>query len=69
MLVLAYRLKTGCKQYAFENIEGLEKFCSRKPYKDEYLRLMIFNETGYRLTDEWIAAKDAAAWTRKIIET
>ena len=40
-LFLVYREKTGCRQYAFESLEEVEKWAKRKPYAQEVLTVHI----------------------------
>ena len=35
VIALAFRTKTGCRQYSFRSLEEIEKWAKRKPYKDE----------------------------------
>lgn len=67
LAALVYRLRTGCKQYAFETPEQLEAWAKRHPYKNEHLRVMPFAQTGPRLGDKWMPAAEAAEYTRAAI--
>lgn len=37
-------MKTGCRQYPFHSIEDLKKFCARKPYRDELLKVIAIKD-------------------------
>jgi hypothetical protein len=39
LVAIVYRLGKGCRQYPFESMRDLEKFCSRHPYRNEVLRV------------------------------
>lgn len=45
-IVLVFRVKTGCRQYPFYNVEELEKFMSRKPYRNEYFTFRMISREG-----------------------
>ena len=41
---MVFRQKTGCKQYNFDSSEDLDKWVKRKPYKDELLKILVFDD-------------------------
>ena len=59
-MILAYRKKTGCKQYVFESYRDLVKFFLRDCYAHEILIIEEFDEDGAYLrkfktsTDDFI---------------
>lgn len=50
LLFLVYRQKTGCRQYAFESLEEIEKWAKRKPYAQEVLTVHIAIERKFVAT-------------------
>ena len=45
-MLLAYRRKTGCKQYVFDNYPDLVKFFCKDCYKDEDIRITEYSDEG-----------------------
>ena len=54
IFALAYRNKTGCRQYPFETKEELLAWCTRWPYRDEVVNIMLFG-ADKRLKREFLA--------------
>lgn len=44
LLCLVYRTGKGCKQYPFHNLTDLETWTARKPYRDEILNVIVFED-------------------------
>jgi hypothetical protein len=57
--IMITRLKTGCKQYNFKDIDEAQKFFSKKCYIGETLRVMHWDEItrmktkDYYVTNDW----------------
>lgn len=61
LAALGYRLHTGCKQYAFEELESLKRWTKRHPYKNELLRIMLFKDNRM-IADRWMPAPEVSDW-------
>jgi hypothetical protein len=44
-VVIAYRQKTGCKQYVFESIEEALMYFDKKCYSGETIMVITFKES------------------------
>lgn len=62
MLILAFREKTGCKQYGFRNWSEFRSWRSRRPYYGEQHRVQIYlngklSSEFVQPSQEWIDAQ------------
>ncbi len=47
IIALVFRLKTGCRQYLFYSLEELQAWAGRKPYKDEFVFVIVAFPDGH----------------------
>lgn len=67
IVALVFRLKTKCKQYAFESVEDLEKWGSRKPYANEDVIVVVIKDRMIRERKK-LNAMDAAEFVKGSIK-
>jgi hypothetical protein len=56
--IMITRLKTGCKQYNFKDIDEAQKYFSKKCYLGEVLRIMYFDENTRKKTKDYYVLND-----------
>lgn len=47
-MILAFRSKTGCKQYIFKNLQETFKYFQKKCYWMEQIHIIEYSDTSHR---------------------
>lgn len=67
-IALIAREGKGCQQYTFANVEQLQDWAARKPYRDE--RVLVMPILGKQfLAKTWMPAAEAAGYVRDLVDT
>lgn len=43
-MIIAYRKKTGCRQYVFDNVSAMCRFFSKPCYENEIIKAVVYSD-------------------------
>jgi hypothetical protein len=59
---LVYREGKGCKQYPLADFSELQKFCQRKPYSTERLKVIVLDDMRVVADSGYMPATELLEW-------